>query len=142
MFTREQEAGKLLRTPLLKTPLSQIRLVAEDILGNLRVRISDLWWKNTPKKDLKFNFCLKHQKLTTPKRIRLQVSLSSSQFALLLPKNPLYFQNYPFISHNCTYTAWKLHFISWNYSFVSFVFHKCPVVFQNCPLVFQKCLSI
>ena len=43
MFTRQQEAGKLLRTPLLKTPLSQIRLVAEDILGNLRVRISDLW---------------------------------------------------------------------------------------------------
>ena len=62
MFTREQEAGKLLRTPLLKTPLSQIRLVAEDILGNLRVRISDLWWKNTPKKKIKIQFLLETPK--------------------------------------------------------------------------------
>ena len=62
-------------------------------------------------------------------------SLSSSQCALLLPKNA-------FSSQNCLFIFQKCPFVSWNFPFVFqkclSVSQKCPIVFQNCPLVFQK----
>ena len=62
-------------------------------------------------------------------------SLSSSQCALLLPKNA-------FSSQNCLFIFQKCLFVSWNFPFVFqkclSISQKCPTVFQNCPLVFQK----
>ena len=62
-------------------------------------------------------------------------SLSSSQCALLLPKNA-------FSSQNCLFIFQKCPFVSWNFPFVFqkclSISQKCPSVFQNCPLVFQN----
>ena len=120
-----------------------------DISGNLRIRTADqlTHGKKLPlKKYWKFYFGLKHPKMATLKGgfVRLQVSLSSSQCALLLPKNALLFLELPFYFP-------EVPFFSWNFSFVfqkcSFMFQKClfisqkfAIVFDICPLIFQKCL--
>ena len=63
-----------------------------DILGNLRVRISDPWGKLPLENVFEILYRLEKPKITIPdEEVRLQVPLSSSQCALLLPKNAILF---------------------------------------------------
>ena len=89
-----------------------------------------LTWSHIKISKQKLCFDLKYPEMTTPKEeVRLQVPLSPSQCALLLPKNPLLFLIGPFIFHTCPFVFQKC---------LLFISQKCLFVFQNYPLVFQK----
>ena len=93
-----------------RTPCKKMKIilcikvwVGRNILGNLRVRISDPWEKSSPRKIFEILFWLETAKNNRSRGggMRLQVSLSSSQsarylLALLIPELPIYFPELPF----------------------------------------------
>ena len=123
-----------------------------DILGNVRVGMSDSSKRNVPRKIFEILFSFETSKNGHSRRGkgRLQVSLSSSHCVFLLPKIFFYshnchfiFQDCPFIFQKCPFIFQKCPFVSWNCPFVFqkclLFLKKCTIVFQNCPLDFQKC---
>ena len=68
--------------------------------------------------------------------LRLQVSLSSSQCALLLLKNAVLFPELSFHFPELSFYFLELPFVFQKCLFIS---RKILIVFQNCCLVFQKC---
>ena len=113
--------------------------LGRNILWNLRVRISDPWKKSAPRKMFEVLFWPKTSKMITPEGgMRLQMSLFSSQYALLLHKNALFSPRIVLL-----FSRIVLLFpgIALLFSRSVFLFlKKWPIVFQDCILVFQKCL--
>ena len=98
----------------------------QDILGILRVRISDPWKKSVPRKIFEILFWLETSKNDHSKGggLRLPVAFSLSQCVLFLPKNALLFSRIA---------------VSFSRSLLLFP-GIAPLVFQKYPFLFQKYL--
>ena len=100
-----------------------------DILGNLRVRLSDPQEKGTPKKF----FGLKHSKNNHSRGgegVRLEVPLFSSKCVLLLRKNAVSFPELAFYFPEVLFCFLEL----------LFCFPKVPYFFPEVPFYFSKTL--
>lgn len=87
--------------------------------------------KNASRKVFEILFWLETSKkcpLQKGSGMRAEVTLSSSQCAILLPKNSFYFQNSTVIFQNCSFISKKCLFTS----------QKSYTVVQNCPLVLLR----
>ena len=116
----------------VQTSYSELMPCARDILGNLRIGISDAWEKSAPRKEFKIQKWPLQRGWWGVANVHVL-----RQCALLLPELPFNFPEFPFYFPEVPFCFLELPF--W-FPEMRFHFSKCPIVFQDChcPLVFQK----